>query len=78
MDLDDLTEMIEGRGSKQRVFAGDNGDESDSESPDEIRAVSHLIDDDEQEESDLEKEIESDEDDEISEDFEEKQGSDDD
>ena len=58
MDLDDLTDMIEGKGSKERVFAGDDMNESDSESPDEIHAVSHLIDDDEQEQSDLEDEIE--------------------
>jgi hypothetical protein len=64
MDLDDLTEMIEGRGSKKQIFAGDSDDDSDA--PDEVKAVSHLIDDDEQEKSDLEDEIddESDSDDE--------------
>lgn len=55
MDLDDLTEMIEGRGSKKQIFAGESDD--DSEAPDEVKAVSHLIDDDEQEKSDLEDEI---------------------
>lgn len=55
MDLDDLTEMIEGRGSKKQIFAGDS--DNDSDAPDEVKAVSHLIDDDEQEKSDLEDEI---------------------
>lgn len=62
MDLDDLTEMIEGRGSKKQTFAGDvDGDaNSDDESPDVVMSTSHLIADDEQEQSDLEAEIESD------------------
>ena len=64
MDLDDLTEMIEGRGSKKQVFAGDfDGNEnSDDESPDVVKSTSHLIADEEQEQSDLEAEIESDSD----------------
>lgn len=64
MDLDDLTDMIEGKGNKKQIFAGDSGADSDDESPDEVKAVSHLIDDDEQEQSDLEAEIEDDSDDE--------------
>ena len=61
MDLDDLTEMIEGRGSKKQVFASDLGGDgvSDDESPDVVLSTSHLIADDEQEQSDLEAEIES-------------------
>ena len=61
MDLDDLTEMIEGRGSKKQIFAGDlDGNEnSDDESPDVVKSTSHLIADEEQEQSDLEAEIES-------------------
>ena len=51
MDLDDLTEMIEGRGSKKQVFASDLGGDgvSDDESPDVVLSTSHLIADDEQE-----------------------------
>jgi hypothetical protein len=64
MDLDDLTDMIEGKGTKKQIFAGDSGADSDDESPDEVKAVSHLIDDDEQEQSDLEAEIVDDIDDE--------------
>jgi hypothetical protein len=64
MDLDDLTDMIEGKGTKKQIFAGDSGADSDDESPDEVKAVSHLIDDDEQEQSDLEAEIVDDSDDE--------------
>jgi hypothetical protein len=64
MDLDDLTDMIEGKGTKKQIFAGDSGADSDDESPDELKAVSHLIDDDEQEQSDLEAEIVDDSDDE--------------
>jgi hypothetical protein len=64
MDLDDLTDMIEGKGTKKQIFAGDSGADSDDESPDEVKAVSHLIDDDEQEESDLEAEIVDDSEDE--------------
>lgn len=64
MDLDDLTDMIEGKGTKKQIFTGDSGADSDDESPDEVKAVSHLIDDDEQEQSDLEAEIVDDSDDE--------------
>lgn len=64
MDLDDLTDMIEGKSNKKQIFAGDSGADSDDESPDEVKAVSHLIDDDEQEQSDLEAEIVDDSDDE--------------
>lgn len=64
MDLDDLTDMIEGKSNKKQIFAGESGADSDDETPDEVKAVSHLIDDDEQEQSDLEAEIVDESDDE--------------
>ena len=68
MDLDDLTDMIEGKSNKKQIFAGESGADSDDESPDEFKAVSHLIDDNEQEQSDLEAEIVDESDDDESDD----------
>jgi hypothetical protein len=62
MDLDDLTDMIEGKGDKKAVFYK-KGKKDDEESDDEGKSGKkrggHLIDEDEQEESDIDDELES-------------------
>lgn len=86
MELDDLTDMVEGKCRRDKVFAKsissrDDDDSDDSRDlPEEVRVVGHMIDDDEQEDSDLDDEDSEDEEggDEVDEDEDEDEGTEDD